>query len=310
MRILLIHNPRAGVQEQPDEEALTRLIRGAGHDVVSRSCEDDGSIEAEATREGCGLIAVSGGDGTAGRIVKRLVGCTVPITLIPLGTANNIARSLGLADLSLAQLVAGWDHPRIVPVDIGVIDAPWGSDRFIEGVGVGLFTRTMLEIDELNCLAHLATPAEKVASALAILRDRLQTFPVRHLDLLLDGKDLSGEYLMLEAMNIRFVGPNLYVAPGCDPGDGLLDVVLVAEKERDILLADLAKWRQGKFVPPQLPTYRGAHLQIVWHGSSLHVDDEAWPAVGDGPYPVPALIDIRVEKHALHVAVPSAAAPT
>lgn len=305
MRILLIHNPRAGVQEQPDEEALTRLIHEAGHEVVTRSCEDKGGIADAAVREGCDLIAVSGGDGTAGRIVKRMVGCTVPITLIPLGTANNIARSLGLADRTLEQLVAGWAEPRIVPVDVGIIDAPWGSDRFIEGVGVGLFTRTMLEIDELNCLAHLSTPEEKVASALAILRDRLRTFPVRRLDLVLDGKDLSGDYLMLEAMNIRFVGPNLYVAPGCDPGDGLLDVVLVAEKDRDTLLDDLANWRRGRFVPAQLPTYRGSHLQIVWHGSSLHVDDEAWPAVGEGPYPVPAVIDIRVKKHALHVALPA-----
>lgn len=305
MRVVLIHNPKAGASDQPGEADLTRMIRDAGHDVAARTADDLERIVAEATPDACDLVAIAGGDGTAGRIVKQLIGCGVPITFLPMGTANNIARSLGLADEPLERLIAGWDRAELRGIDVGEMTTPWGVQRFVEGVGVGLFTRTMLEIDAFDGLGHLETPQEKIAEALAMISARLQTFPARRLHLRLDDRDLSGDYLMLEAMNIRFVGPNLFVAPGCDPGDGLLDVVLVAERDRGRLLAHLASWRRGMLLAPVLPTHRGAHLRIAWHGSTLHVDDEIWPPAGEGEYAVPADLDLRAVRHALRVALPA-----
>lgn len=305
MRILLIFNPGAGPQEDPSEADLLRLIRDAGHHVSSSPYDDHDRI-ADACTD-CDLVAIAGGDGTSGRLLKRMLGCAAPITLLPTGTANNIARSLGLAGRPLAELVAGWTRADTRAIDLGVIDGPMGTRHFIEGVGVGLFTRTMLEIDAFNYLAHLSTPEEKIASALAILIDRLRTFPTRHMSLRLDGDDLSGEYLMIEAMNLQFVGPNLYVAPGSDPDDGLLDVVLVTEAQRASLIDHLASWRRGTQLTPQFPTRRGAHLQIEWLGSTLHIDDESWPPDGEGEYEVPSTIDLRIRKHALRVLVPGGA---
>ena len=305
MRVLLIHNPGAGQQEQPDTDELLRLISDAGHTATVRA-HDDGGIETETTTDNCDVIAIAGGDGTAGRLVKRLLDCPVPLTFLPMGTANNIARSLGLADRSIAQLVAGWQHASPRWLDIGVIDGPWGREHFVEGVGVGLFTRTMLEIEAFDSLAHLGTPQEKLAEALALLGERLRTYQPRHMTLRLDDRDLSGDYLMVEAMNIRFVGPNLHVAPACDPGDGLLDVVLVRERDRINLLAHLASWQRGALLASTLPTHRGAHLQIEWHGSTLHIDDEAWPPGGEGEYNVPSTIDIHARRHAFKVLLPPA----
>jgi len=48
----------------------------------------------------------------------------------------------------------------------------------------------------------------------------------------LDGKEMSGDYVLLEAMNVRYVGPNLDLVPRADINDGLLDVVLVGSGER------------------------------------------------------------------------------
>lgn len=279
------------------------MIRDAGHDVTNMSCDDARCEAAALTPAACDLIAISGGDGTAGRLLKQLRDCSVPITLLPTGTANNISRSFGLADRSLDQLIAGWPRASIHPIDIGELTGPTGTELFVEAVGLGLFTRTMLEIDAFDSLAHLTTPEDKIAEALAILGEHLRTFPARPMSLRLDGRDLSGDYLMLEAMNIRFVGPNLYVAPSCDPGDGLLDVVLVAERDRKSLLAHLASWRRGVLLAPALPTYRGAHLELEWRGHPLHVDDAAWP--GDRDHPVPSRLDIRARKHALRLLVPA-----
>jgi diacylglycerol kinase family enzyme len=49
----------------------------------------------------------------------------------------------------------------------------------------------------------------------------------------LDGEDISGRYLMFEAINMPYIGPNLHLAQQSEPGDGHLDVLLVTDAERD-----------------------------------------------------------------------------
>lgn len=302
MKVTLIHNPVAGHIEQPDAQALQELIRQAGHSVNYHPSDE---IDWTALHSsGCDLVAVAGGDGTAGQIAKRLVDRGIPMTFIPMGTANNISKTFGLSEYGLEQLIGEWSSARSHWIDVGVIDAPWGSHYFIEGVGMGLFVRTMMEIDSRQLLGHLETPEEKIVQALRILSQRLLSFPARQLNLTLDGKDLSGEYLLLEVMNIRFVGPNMYIAPTSDPTDGMLDVVLVTERERNELHKYLASWRQGVMSAPAFATHQGSHLQLDWDGSALHVDDLAWPPE-ELKHPVgPARIDIRAKRRALEVRVP------
>lgn len=302
MRVLLVHNPVAGANAQLSADELQSLIRAAGHEV--RYQPSDTIDWANLERERWELIAVAGGDGTAGQIAKRLVNRGIPLTLLPMGTANNIAKSFALCERPLPELIKGWAGALPRWIDVGVIDSPWGSTRFIEAVGIGLFVRTMIEIDALDALSHLDSSKEKVAHALHLLGERLARFPVRQLNLLLDGKDLSGEYIMLEAMNIRFVGPNLYVAPASDPTDSLLDVVLIAERERADLQRFLASWKIGVTVAPQFTTHRGRHLQIEWQGSALHVDDEVWPSSQAPLRTTSGLIDIRLQPRALELRLP------
>jgi diacylglycerol kinase (ATP) len=72
---------------------------------------------------------------------------------------------------------------------------------------MGLFTETMYRLDATDNadLAHLDGTREKVASVLQVLKDRLSSFTPNHLKVTLDGRDISGEYIMLEAMNISYI---------------------------------------------------------------------------------------------------------
>ena len=63
-------------------------------------------------------------------------------------------------------------------------------------------------------------------------RKRVWDWPAHELQITLDGEDLSGEYILLEVMNIQHIGPSLHLAPDANPGDGLLDVVLVKAAHR------------------------------------------------------------------------------
>ena len=64
---------------------------------------------------------------------------------------------------------------------------------------------------------------------------------------------MSGDYLMLEVQNIRYIGPNLELHPEADINDGFLDVIMVGAKERNklkpLLDEDKAQARQFDRVP-------------------------------------------------------------
>ena len=60
-----------------------------------------------------------------------------------MGTANNVATTLGVKHLAIDELIFGWTSARRVKFDVGNAKGPWGSKPFIEGLGMGLFTDTM-----------------------------------------------------------------------------------------------------------------------------------------------------------------------
>lgn len=296
MHITLVHQPDAGDATQPAGSELQQLIRAAGHDVRYVSARADWQSGLGTATD---LVVVAGGDGTVGRVAQALVGRPVPFTALPLGTANNISRTLGLADRPIPELIAGWAHAKIDRFDVGVALGPWGERYFIEGCGAGLFACTLPEADANATLTELAFAEARLAYALQMLRDRLTACPTQRLELRLDGRDVSGDYLLVEAMNMQYVGPNLYLAPACDLADGLLDVVFVPADARAELQRYLADWQNGREWPATLRMHRCARLEMRWTGYPLHIDDAVWPESGTSAVPAGAWITLEVRREAL-----------
>ena len=305
MKITMIHNPNAGDDQQPSGDELLGLIRGAGHTTAYQSSKE--ADWDKALKEPGDLVAVAGGDGIVGKVAKKLIGKPVPIAVLPLGTANNIAKTLDVLDQPLTQLVDGWVQARRRKFDVGVASGPWGSTCFIEGLGMGLFTTTMHRLDARDNidLAHASDSEEKLTSVLEILKDRLPSCPAKPLQLTLDGQDLSGEYVLLEAMNIKSIGPNLHLAPDADPGDGLLDIALLANGEQHQLNSYLSDCIAGKPCSPDLRVHRGKHLQIVWEGSVIHIDDDVWPDTGSNFSSPSTVIDVNLNPQSLVFLTPA-----
>lgn len=296
MRITLIHQPGAGDAEQPTAADLERWIGAAGHAVRYVSARDDWPASLDAPAD---LVVVAGGDGTVGRVAQALVGRDLPLTALPLGTANNIARTLGLAEQPVRDLIASWADAGVARYDVGCARGPWGERHFIEGCGTGLFACTLPEADAHPTLEALELAAARLSYALQLLRDRLATCPAQPLEVRIDGREFAGRYLLLEAMNMQYVGPNLYLAPACDLADGLLDVVLVPEAARAELHAYLTAWQNGREWPAALAMHRAARVELQWTGFPLHLDDTVWPAAGEAP--APGRIELTVKRHALGV---------
>src|SRR5688572_33369957 len=122
MRVTLIHNPNAGADQPPSAAELRQLIKDAGHDISYQSSKEDGW--KSALKKETDLIAVAGGDGTVARVARRVAGRGVPMAILPLGTANNIANSLGIADISIRKQIAAWEDAPRVPFDTAQAKGP------------------------------------------------------------------------------------------------------------------------------------------------------------------------------------------
>ena len=298
MRITLIHNPGAGRQANDDAERLQRFLAEHGYDVRYQSAKDEDW--KRALKKPAEMVVVAGGDGTVAKVTRRMVGRGIPVGVLPSGTANNIARTLGLLDRPFEELVRGWQNGRRVKLDVGVAKGPWGERYFVEGIGAGVFA---------SLLANPAPAVKKrrnaVENALDRLRDHAAECEPVEIYARLDGKDISGRYLMIEAVNLRYVGPNLHLAHDSQPGDGQFDVVLVTEAERARLLYYLEHWQENRERIAMLPSTRGKHLELEWSGFPLHIDDKLKPRHKDTPQEIAGLVEARFDGHAVEFLAPA-----
>lgn len=300
MRVTLIYNPKAGDEQQTGEE-LADLLRAAGHEVARHSSKDEHL--AAVLERAPDLVAIAGGDGTISKVARIMAGRGVPLAALPTGTANNISRTLGVTGITLEEQIAEWPSWRKTPLDIGLARGPWGSRQFVESVGMGLLAWSIPQANASAMLHHMDDPSDKFDYVRAMLADRLKEAPPIHCKLTVDRKDLSGDYLLIEAMNIRSIGPNLELASGADPGDGLLDVVVVRATHSASLLKHFGKSRSGRRTAAKLPTYRARELRMEWADFDVHFDDDVWP---DGR-PVSSRarsIDIKLEDQRVEFLVP------
>lgn len=299
MRITLVHNPRAGRRASTGGE-LKKLLQGAGHEVRYQSAKEDGW--KQALKKPADLVVVAGGDGTVGRVTRRMAGRGIPIALLPSGTANNIARTLGQLERPFEELVRGWESGRRVRLDVGVARGPWGERYFVEGLGLGLFAN-LLGHSQAARPRKTKQPVEDALERLKRLAEKCEAVEVVAK---LDGKDISGRYLLLEALNLRYVGPNLHLAPDNPPGDGYFEVVLVAEAERSRLAQYLEQWQHNRERLAVLPSRRGKRLRIEWTGFALHIDDKLKPKENAKPKEMAGVVEARMDGTTVEFLVPKA----
>lgn len=284
MRVTLIHNPDAG-SGSPTRADLTSWLAEAGYDVWYRSTATEHLPEPLA--EPADLVILAGGDGTVSDLLPQIAGRGVPVAILPLGTANNTALSLGITGTPreiIGRLRDG--APRVL--DIASARGPWGTQRFVESGGVGLFAHVLLDAAEEK---EDGTAQEGGLDAGNRRGDRMRrvlsracTVPRR---VVADGVDLSGEYLFVGAFNIACIGPRLALAPDADPGDGRLDLLLVPEQDRAALAAYLERVSNGDpGARHGIPTRTCEEVILAWDLTAGHLDDSLWPppklATGSG----------------------------
>jgi len=308
MRITLIHNPKAGDAEHGEKQLMAALAK-AGHHATYQSTKEPGL--KKAIKQPTDLVLAAGGDGTTAKIASRLVDSGVPLSVLPLGTANNLARALGFV-ASPEEIITRLEGGKKRAFDVGLAYGPWGERYFFEAAGGGLladYVQAANREEKKNRKIKNLSKEQEMSRHGALLHRMLDDYPARKWKIEIDGKDISGRYILWEAMNIHSVGPALYLAPGAGTGDGRFDFACARPTDAALLAKHFEARVTGKKSKSPLPARKFRELRVVWKGSTLHLDDKLWPEKTKSGK-ASAKIRITVKPSALIILQPAAAIKT
>ncbi|RKE57202.1 diacylglycerol/lipid kinase family protein [Sphingobacterium detergens] len=271
-KVRLVHNPAAGDEDNGDKDELCQLIEELGHHCTVVAKKDAvKKIDPETD-----IIALAGGDGTIKMTIMALLEKKLrfkrPIAILPQGTANNIAISLGIP-LDCKQAMNLWSHFQLKKFDVGMVTGLGRKPlHFIESIGFGVFPILMEKMDKKN--TNAANAEDEIRIALEQLRKLALTFPAKVLKLVTATGSIEKECIMVEVMNISSMGPRLVLAVDADPGDGQFDIIVVTADQRQELVAYIDGLLKKKDVIFNIKPIRASRLTMEWQGTEFHIDDE------------------------------------
>jgi diacylglycerol kinase family enzyme len=273
MDVVLLHNAKAG-DESWSRADLLKLVRRAGfkprYFTIRRALDEPKLLERGE------FVIVAGGDGAIQKVALALIGRNRPLAPLPLGTANNIARSFELP-LHPEEIVAGWRNPRRRPFDVGLIEGPWRKRHFIEGVGVGLISRCIAVLGEIDdeAVYELKKPKHKLHRDICVTAALAREMRALPAQLRYDDHVLTNEFLLLEILNIRRAGAGVELAPHASPSDGRFDIVSATADQRPRLLRTLKAHLKDVKSVSSMTTRRARHVHLeLYAPCEMRIDDD------------------------------------
>jgi len=296
--ITFIVNPKSGASSgKRTVRVFQKYLRARDyvlkvHPTTSLDNAYDLSVAACKDHD-CGMVIVTGGDGTVRKVVHGMVGSTKPLMIIPGGTENLLASELGF-DERVATLIDAFEAAHTRPLDLCTING--NSFTCVAGFG---FDGEVVE--------RVCNRREGHIDYFDYADPLWQTFwnyRFRPLCVNLDGEEIFNGPGLAFVGNISRYATGLQVLRHADFGDGLLDVCIYRCAHRPHLvkhsimtvLKRHAKcrdviYRQGKTVTVSSPSARiktevdgdpgprlPAEIRIIPQAISVLVPKETKPA--------------------------------
>lgn len=278
---LLLANPGCMERHGVTIEQLVALFEPYGLTVEGVPLEgapDVAALRARIEAAGPNLVVAAGGDGTVHHVANALVGLGRPMGVLPLGTANDFARTMSLpTDLAEAVRVIAESSP--IPVDLARVNDAYFLNAAHVGLGVETAKRTN------TTLKRMIGP---IAYVLAAAQAWITTEPMP-IEICVDDSCMRLMASQLLVGNGRYYGGGNVVAPEATLDDGLLDVyVLSAEASKAELLTLAAAARAGTLGEQKhIFYYRTAKLSATVVGPvQINVDGELMAMEGQMEFEV------------------------
>jgi len=282
-RVFLIINNFAGHQE--GAKALDRVIPL----LVKNGCEVEFAytqyaghateLALKASSAGFDLVVAVGGDGTVNETAQGLIGTSIPMGIIPVGSGNGLARELGISTnmrKSTLTLLRGTD----LQIDV----CRMNKQRFLCTSGIGFDAR-------IADLMSKASSRGFLRYIQLVIRESILYKPL-NVKMKIDGNPINQPAFLITFANASQFGNNAFIAPAASMADGLIDVIVVKPFGK-IWMPVFAVALFTKLIAhlPFVDCYKAKQIELEWTDTSIfHFDGEP------GQLTIPATIAIDSEK--------------
>ncbi len=271
-RVCVIYNPAAGKgRARARLERLRRTLGASAEFWPTSAAGEAEELALKAARAGFAVVTAAGGDGTVHEVANGLARADVPdvtMAVVPVGSANDYAHSLGLHE-------SWWLKPDPTVarhrVDVGVVRAGERSRFFVNGLGLGFNGAVTLESRRIKHFQGLAL------YGLAFLRALCLRFQKPSMTVQFDDDAPRTVPTLALSLALGRREGNFVVAPNARLDDGLFDYVHAGPLRRRDLL---------KFVPGMIIGNLRSH-PAVWMGTCRRVSlrsDSALTVHVDGEF--------------------------
>ncbi len=289
MNVTLLANPaaRSGAHTGAAMRAAERLRT---HDVRTTiisggSAAESSELLRTALRLGTEAVVVAGGDGTVHLAIQELAGTGIPLGIIPIGTGNDLAATLGLRQLDVDAAADTIAAGKSRLIDLARVTRTDGTTAHFGSVLASGFDSRVN--DRANAMRF---PRGGSRYNIAILIEFLTLRGIAYeVDLVLaDGSHerVVGDLVMATVGNGSTYGGGIPICPDADPADGILDVTLVRTAGRLRLLRLLPRVYRGTHKSiDEVSTYRVRSVRLSAAGVTAYAD-------GDPIGELPLAIDV------------------
>ncbi len=267
-RILIILNPTAGRKRAAFLRKTLQKLQRSGADVALQRTQYPGHAEELARAalrgpEGARphIVVAAGGDGTINEVANGLLGGPVPLGIIPMGTANVLARDIGLRQRS-GLVARTLTQGQANPIHLGKA----GARHFLMMAGIGFDARVVEKVD-LGLKQRLG----RTAYALAGLRELL--FGSRKLfDVTIDGQTYRSGWVVV-AKGQHFGGGYIVARDARLEDPSLIACILPGTRRIDLVRYLLAIGLGRITRQPDVTFVRTRSVEIA-HADAMEIDGD------------------------------------
>jgi diacylglycerol kinase (ATP) len=257
MKVSIIANPVSG--RGSAFRAVERYVANWRHpgwevEVLTTHNRNHAGLLAEGLLErGTDLLAICGGDGTINEVVSRVPDPPFPVAILPAGTANVVARELGLPLNPVGALKIALNR-SIKRVDLGEL-RPHPGRRFLFVAGIGLDAYIVSKVPS-KLKAKLGIAAYVITTVRC-----LQSYNFPEFNITAGGESLTATSCVIA--NAKSYGGGLLFTPAAEMNNGFLDVLVLQGKRRLELAYFLFQaWRGKPEMRDWTHRFRASSLRI------------------------------------------------
>ncbi|MEZ4811261.1 MAG: diacylglycerol kinase family lipid kinase [Allomuricauda sp.] len=291
--IHFIINPSAGKGKSPlTPEFLEQFfVRSLTQVTVKYSNYKKHAIELtkESIAQGADILVACGGDGTINEVASSLVGTSIPLGIVPIGSGNGLASNLGISK-NLRKALTLLRNPHTTQIDVGCINGKY----FFSNTGLGFDAKVIKNYES----SHRRT-------LLGYLQACAMSFKkhdsIRNIAIKINDQDIRTDIFMVFVSNSNEMGYKLSLTPKASLQDGFLDALVISKIGRlKMLWLGILLLMNRPYLLKEAKSFRAQKIELFKDGKEIldsQVDGELF-SVGNRH------ISIGVMAHALNVIAP------